>query len=103
MDDYTFLEDAGRHVSEWGRELVREKLVDPLAVVSMSGRGRGGAMRGRGQGRARPEGKYHGKRLALQRHLDLWDIELSLLPSGMAKSQANKSTWDFKCDFLQIS
>jgi hypothetical protein len=28
MNDYTFLEDVGRKVGQWGQEIVRERLVD---------------------------------------------------------------------------
>jgi hypothetical protein len=88
MNDYTFLEDVGRKVGQWGQEIVRERLVD---VGATNTRGRGG----RGRGGMRGE-KAATKREALKRQLDLWDIELELLPSGMAKAQQNRSAWDFK-------
>jgi hypothetical protein len=86
MNDYTFLEDVGRKVGQWGQEIVRERLVD---VGATNTRGRGSSMLSRG-------GKAATKREALKRQLDLWDIEVELLPSGMAKSQQNRSAWDFK-------
>jgi hypothetical protein len=100
MDDYVYLEDVGRHVANWGRDIVRAKLYDPHAPVRG---GRGSAMRGRGgRGRGRgghTVGKAEARRLTLRRQLDLWDIDVELLPSGMAKAQLNKSSWDFKCVF----
>lgn len=101
MNDYTYLEEVGRQVGDWGKEIVREKLVDP-SVLNARGTGRGMAIgRGRGRGRGRG-GRTHGgkataKRETLKRQLDLWDVDVDLLPAGMAKAQLNKSSWDFKC------
>jgi hypothetical protein len=97
MNDYTYLEDVGRKVGDWGREIVRERLVDVSGSLTRGsgGRGRGG-MRGRGRPVNQQVGKAAAKREQLRRHLDLWDIEMELLPVGMAKAQTNKSTWDFK-------
>jgi hypothetical protein len=97
MNDYTFLEDVGRKVGQWGQEIVRERLVDVGATNTRGrgARGRGG-MRGRGSTMPSRGGKAAAKREALKRQLDLWDIEVELLPSGMAKAQQNRSAWDFK-------
>jgi hypothetical protein len=100
MDDYTYLEDVGRKAGEWGKTIVQERLVDvnnmnASARGGARGRGRGGP-RGRGNGRPIPRGKADIKRESIKRHLDLWDIEVEMLPIGMEKAKRNKSIWDFK-------
>jgi len=101
MDDYCFLEDVGRRVGEWGREIVKGGFDMSVrgnkngAVVvgrDRSGRGRGGGVMGRnGKGRG---GKR--KREVLKMLLEVREIELELLPSGMERRMLNQSVWDQK-------
>ena len=101
MDDYCFLEDVGRRVGEWGREIVKGGFDMSVrgnkngAVVvgrDRSGRGRGGGVMGRnGSGRG---GKR--KREVLKMLLEVREIELELLPSGMERRMLNQSVWDQK-------
>jgi hypothetical protein len=98
MDDYVYLENVGRHVADWGRDIVRSKLHDTSSLTrggrATGMRARGGRGSGRGGGQA--GGKAMARRMTLRRQLDLWDIDLEVLPSGMAKAQLNQSLWDFK-------
>jgi hypothetical protein len=87
MDDYVFLEDVGRRVSECGEDIVRNGY-----RVLRGGRGRGPVGPGR-PGRGAPEKK----RDMLKLQLELRDIEMDLLPSGMERRKLNHSTWDSKC------
>ena len=51
MDDYVFLEEVGRKVGEWGKEIVTGGYL--ASGTQGDGRGRGGGrgrMRGRGRG-----------------------------------------------------
>jgi len=94
MDDYVFLEDVGRKASEWGRDIVR------------GGYDAGGGRRGRGQGQGRGQGRGGGemrwgrtktngkKRDVLRTQLELRDIEVDMLPTGMERRTLNHSTWD---------
>lgn len=102
MSDYVFLEDMGRHVADVGKEIVRARLAPVLAAPvarGMAARGRGGRNPGRNQG-----SKADARRQTLRRQLELWDIDLELLPSEMAKAKLNRSSWDFKnkCALLTI-
>ncbi|KAI0677146.1 hypothetical protein C8Q78DRAFT_1065765 [Trametes maxima] len=94
MNDYTFLEEMGRKVGDWGREIVQGGYT---AAPVGGGRGAVG-MRGRGRGRGRggAYGKPASKRDVLKMQLDFRDIELELLPNGMERRTLNQSTWDFK-------
>ncbi|KAI0832319.1 hypothetical protein BC628DRAFT_1305701, partial [Trametes gibbosa] len=100
MNDYTFLEEMGRKVGDWGREIVQGGYM--AGGGDRRGRDmRGGRGRGRGQGRGRGRGGAHGgrpvsKRDVLKLQLDFKDIELELLPNGMERRTLNQSTWDFK-------
>ncbi|TDL29423.1 hypothetical protein BD410DRAFT_892718 [Rickenella mellea] len=93
VDDYVFLEDMGRHVSEWGREIAR------------GGLARGGhtarPMRARGRGRGRGHGGQGGaasggKREFLSTQLGFRDIDMDVLSAGMERHRVNQSTWDAK-------
>ncbi|KAN0131405.1 hypothetical protein V8E53_010782 [Lactarius tabidus] len=86
MDDYVFLEDVGRRVGECGEDIVRNGY-----RVLRGGRGRGPVGAGR-PGRGAPEKK----REMLKLQLELRDIEMELLPSGMERRKLNHSTWDPK-------
>jgi hypothetical protein len=86
MDDYVFLEDVGRKVTEWGQDIARS------GYGTLQGRrGRGGM----GPGKAR-KGISRNKRDILKLQLELRDIEVDLLPSGMERRTLNHSTWDLK-------
>lgn len=93
MDDYVFLEDMNRKVGEWGQDIVR------------GGYGHSnvrGTLRGRHGGRGPPPGKTwsggisRNKRDILKSQLELRDIEMDLLPSGMERRTLNQSSWDSK-------
>lgn len=98
MDDYSYLEDVGRKVGEWGSEISRGGYGngnggDPATASRGTGRGRG---RGRGRGgRAGPSGSQSKKDL-LKMHLDLEDISIEYLPEGMRKRKLNQSNWNAK-------
>lgn len=99
MDDYCFLEDVGRKVGEWGKEIIKGGF-----DMGVSG-GRGGATHGRGakgRGRGAMQGRGargrggKGKREVLKMFLEARDIELELLPNGMERRLMNQSVWDNK-------
>ncbi|CDO71314.1 hypothetical protein BN946_scf184908.g71 [Trametes cinnabarina] len=94
MSDYTFLEDMGRKVGDWGREIVQGGYLASAAGASRGGRDARG--RGRGRGRGGAHGKPASKRDVLKMQLDFRDIEVELLPNGMERRTLNQSTWDFK-------
>ncbi len=85
MDDYVFLEDMSRRVSERGQDIVRNG-------YRILGAGRGRTV-GRGVGRSALEKK----RDMLKLQLELRDIDIDLLPAGMERRKLNHSTWDPKC------
>ncbi|KAI0320702.1 hypothetical protein OF83DRAFT_1052697 [Amylostereum chailletii] len=94
MDDYVYLEDMGRKVADWGKEITRG------GYTARVGNPRGGGMRGRG-GRGRGRGQTRGgaqktKRDLLKIQLELRDIDVDMLSAGMERHSMNKSTWDFK-------
>ncbi|RDX55510.1 hypothetical protein OH76DRAFT_1551941, partial [Lentinus brumalis] len=100
MNDYTFLEEVGRKVGDWGREIVQGGYTAGDRQIAGRGRGRGDA-RGRGRGRGRgggggAAGKAASKRDVLRMQLDFRDIEIEFLPNGMERRTLNQSTWDFK-------
>ena len=99
MDDYVFLEDMSRKVGESGQDIVR----GGFSYGTLQGRGRGRG--GRGKPGMGPPGKtwcHSGvsrktrKRDILKSQLELRDIEMDLLPSGMERRTLNQSTWDSK-------
>jgi hypothetical protein len=99
MDDYVFLEDVGRRVSEWGRDIVRGGYdAGALPLQHVGGGGyRRQQRRGGGEtrwGRRKTDWK---KRDVLRSQLELRDIEVDLLSTGMARRTLNQSTWDPKC------
>jgi hypothetical protein len=91
MDDYVLLEDIGRRVNEWGREIVRRDYGSSLPS-------RGGSSReiGLRQGKAHRGRMSRKKRDVLRSQLDLRDIEVDLLPVGMQRQMLNHSTWNPK-------
>lgn len=101
MDDYTFLEEVGRKVSEAGREIVQGGFQQNVVAQRGGGRGRGrGRGRGGGNGKSvqqRNGGGNTSKRDTLRMELDFRDIEMDMLPVGMEKRTLNQSTWDPTC------
>lgn len=92
MNDYGFLEDAGRRVGDWGKEIVRGGY-GLRGLDGAKGRGRGRDGRGRG-GHVRGRGVT--KRDLLKMQLEARDIEMDLLPMGMERRKVNQSSWDYK-------
>lgn len=99
MDDYVFLEEMGRRVGDWGKEIVRGGYSAASAGTGgrgeTRGQGRGGA-RGRGRGGTGGGGQGRTKRDILKMNLEQRDIDMELLSSGMERRKANQSTWDAK-------
>ena len=94
MSDYTFLEEMGRKVGDWGREIVQRGYNPSAAAGRARGRGRG---RGRGGARGRNGvGAGASKRDVLKMQLDFRDIEVEYLANGMERRTLNQSTWDNK-------
>ena len=103
VDDYCFLEDVGRKVGEWGREINKggfDMNVRRGRDGRMGGRDRnrrGGGVVGMGRTRkGRGGGGGKGKREVLKTFLEAREIELELLPCGMEKRRLNQSVWDQK-------
>ncbi|KAI0053030.1 hypothetical protein FA95DRAFT_1057397 [Auriscalpium vulgare] len=91
MDDYVFLEDLGRKMGEWGQDIVRG------GYGNGARRGDGRDARGRGRGgRQGRGGTTRTKRDIMKMQLELRDVDVELLPSGMERRMLNQSTWDFK-------
>lgn len=87
MNDYVYLEEVGRQVGDWGREIVNGGYTNEPRRA----RGRGG-MRGAATDRG-----TRTKKDVLKMQLDTRDIDMSLLPPGMERKKLNQSCWDFKC------
>ena len=96
MNDYVFLEDAGRRIGDWGKEIVRGGY-GLRGSDDARGRGRGGdAKSRRGYGR----GRGGTKRDLLKMQLEARDIDMDLLPVGMERRKMNQSSWDYKYMFF---
>ena len=89
MDDYVFLEDMSRKVGEWGQDLVRG------GYGTLQGR-RGRAKTGPGSHNKTRSGMSWKKRDILKSQLELRDVEVDMLSSGMERRTLNQSTWDSK-------
>lgn len=102
MSDYTYLEEVGRKVGEWGEVIGKGSYAtNQLGRGSARGMrgGRGGNFRGRGGGNfSHPKTK----RDILKAQLEMYDISMDLLPVGMERRQHNQSIWDFKYVFLSF-
>ncbi|KAJ3788828.1 hypothetical protein GGU10DRAFT_261857 [Lentinula aff. detonsa] len=98
MSDYTYLEDVGRKVADWGATISKGAYTIPQTgrdAHGMKGRGmRGG--RGQYRGRGGASGVPKTKRDVLKMQLEMQDVSMDLLPPGMEKRQHNQSIWDFK-------
>lgn len=91
MSDYVFLEDVGRKVGEWGREIDKKRLDATSSTVVASG--------ARQHLRGKKSGHNHArtKRDILRENLEEeWDIDLRFLPEGMERRKSNQSTWDVR-------
>lgn len=95
MDDYVFLEDVGRRVGDWGKEIVKGGFT-MKGPNTRGGEGRGRGTRGRGRGRGGGNGGGNTKRDALKIQLEVRDIEMDLLPIGMERRRINQSSWDHR-------
>ncbi|KAF9076478.1 hypothetical protein BDP27DRAFT_1313405 [Rhodocollybia butyracea] len=96
MSDYTYLEEVGRKVGEWGEVIGKGSYAtNQLGRGSARGMrgGRGGNFRGRGGGNS---SHPKTKRDILKAQLEMYDISMDLLPVGMERRQYNQSMWDFK-------
>ena len=85
MNDYVFLEEVGRRVGDWGKQIMR---------------GGYGSTNTRQGSRGRPgRGRYGGgtKRDTLRLQLEARDIDMELLPTGMERRKINQSFWEPKC------
>ena len=101
VNDYSFLEDVGRKVEGWGREIVKDGI--DRRDVSSAVRGtsmRGG--RGRGRGRKRTMGHGQERRQYLAMQLALRDVDMDILPSGMERARRNRSCWNSRCVFMLL-
>jgi len=78
MSDYVYLEDAGRKIKEWGRDIGKGKY--QVTERDQVGGGR----------------RRKSKKEALQTQLEIRDIPLILLPPGMERKKSNQSYWDSK-------
>lgn len=106
MDDYTFLEDMGRKVEDWGKEIVKGGYMAGAGVADRGrgrGRGRGERGRGRGRGGASSTAPAKTKRDILRMQLQAQDIEMEALSVGMERRKVNQSTWDFRYVFIPFS
>ena len=88
MDDYVFLENVSRRVSEWGQDIAR----GGYATGMRGRRGRGGM----GRGNITRDGVSSKKRDMLRSQLESRDVEIDLLPAGMRRRTLNHSSWDPK-------
>jgi hypothetical protein len=97
-NDYVYLEEVGRKVTEWGRDIGQNGYMHVSAGSDSRGRARGRGRGGRGRGRggsSRQAGRNH-RREILRSKLEEEDIEMLLLPEGMERRRLNQSTWDLK-------
>jgi hypothetical protein len=99
VNDYVFLEEIGRHVGDWGRDIREKKLLGHAgsSTGTSNGRGRDGRMmRGVNRGGARG-GKGRSKREVLRDMLlERADVDMQLCPEGMERRKMNQSSWDPK-------
>ncbi|KAH8118371.1 hypothetical protein DFH11DRAFT_1502292 [Phellopilus nigrolimitatus] len=96
VDDYVFLEEVGRKVETWGREIVKGGIATQRenGAATRGTSMRGG--RGRGRGKGRTFGHGQDKRNFLAMQLGFRDIDMDVLPPGMERAKRNQSSWDSK-------
>ena len=98
-NDYGYLEEVGRKVTEWGRDIGQKGYMDASVGSGSRGRARGRGRGARGHGGiSRQAGRNH-RREILRSRLEEEDIEMLLLPEGMERRRLNQSTWDLKCAY----
>lgn len=95
VNDYMLLEEVGRKVGEWGRDIMKGGL-----LASASGANAMNAGRGRGGRGTRTSGRTQDKRRYLAMQLGFRDIYMDVLPQGMEKAKRNRSFWDSKYVYL---
>ncbi|KAG9317248.1 hypothetical protein JVU11DRAFT_1441 [Chiua virens] len=98
MRDYCYLEDIGRKVGEWGKDIARGGYtVNVGAGKTKSANAHHKVSRGR-----KAAGKS--KRDVLVAHLESLGIDVELLPAGMERRNMNQSTFDqkSKCPLITI-
>lgn len=88
MQDYCYLEDVGRKVSDWGNEIARGGYMDNI------GASKAASTRKYSSGRKPATGKS--KRDVLRKHLETLGMDVELLPAGMERRNLNQSTFDQK-------
>ena len=92
MDDYTYLEEVGRKIEGWGREIVQDGFMNQPSTMNSRG-----GVRGRGRGKGRLNHLIRaGKRDYLSLQLGFQDIDMDVLPQGMSRHKLNQSRWDYK-------
>jgi hypothetical protein len=94
MSDYVYLEEVGRQIGEWGRDIIKGGYNNHEQQPWGGGRGRG-RVRGRGTGYSHG-GRAKVKRDVLKMQLSIRDIDMKSLPIGMEKRKLNQSHWDPK-------
>ncbi|KAF8665784.1 hypothetical protein AX16_000231 [Volvariella volvacea WC 439] len=106
MDDYVFLEEIGRKIGDWGKEIVQGGYMKNLATngarVGIGANGRNTVSMKHGNARMRGRGKHSGpqsrnsKRDLLKMQLEEMNIDVELLSVGMERRLNNHSVWDLK-------
>lgn len=93
LDDFRFLEDVSRRVSDWGKGISDPKLGGSRGPSRGRGRGRGGReVVQLGRHAPLPPAVVKLRRCAAERGL-----EIIFLSEGMARRKANKSFWQQRC------
>lgn len=101
MNDYVFLEEIGRQVEGWGREITRGGIMRGLAAGRAVRGMRGSASgRGRGRGGAWMSRQKMDRRSFLAMQLGFRDVDMDVLPQGMERAKRNQSHWDSKYGFV---
>jgi HIT zinc finger len=97
VNDYVFLEEVGRNISVWGRDIQEKKLLGGGMAGVSNGRGKGARMIGRGNRKDARGGKGRSKREVLRDMLlERADVDIQLCPEGMERRKMNQSSWDTK-------
>lgn len=92
VNDYILLEEVGRKVGEWGRDILKGGLLASANGANAMSAGRGG----RGGRATRSSGRTQDKRRYLAMQLGFRDIYMDVLPQGMERAKRNRSFWDSK-------
>ena len=89
VNDYVFLEDVGRKVEQWGRSIIRDRLVQRPSPSTKSMRA------GKGNNFGSKDSKTF-----LSMQLSFRDIDMDVLPDGMERHRLNKSLWVSKYAYI---